>query len=256
MVGFLAPLAVMGGAALGFLGQRSANKTNQAIANRQMEFQEEMSSTAHQREVEDLRAAGLNPILSVHGGASSPGGASLPVANEMAALADGASSAVGASRIADQIANLRSETAKNEAQTALLGEQQGLARAQTVQTVANTALTVAREGTERVRPDLVVAQTGAQRGVPAVQQSTIRLQGAQAGVARQEEHRIFADNTFTHKFGPPGNIITDPARTALTQGTQIGGTLAPGVISALRALGVALPQPTNPGNGAPPPPPP
>lgn len=109
----IAPLVgaglITGGASLlgGLLGNNSASKE----AQKNREFQERMAKNAHQYEVEDLRKAGLNPILSGLGGqgASTPGGAT---ANVKDPITPAISSALQAQMTEQQLKNIGASTDK------------------------------------------------------------------------------------------------------------------------------------------------
>lgn len=78
--GILSGVGGLVGSGLSYLsGRKSQKETNQLSidqAQKQMDFQKDVSSTAIQRQMKDLEAAGLNPALAAsYGGASSPSGA-------------------------------------------------------------------------------------------------------------------------------------------------------------------------------------
>lgn len=79
-MGWLSGLAggvssVLGGPVGGLIGGAASALWESREAQKQMDFQERMSSTAYSRAMADLKNAGLNPLLAIPGPASSPGGA-------------------------------------------------------------------------------------------------------------------------------------------------------------------------------------
>jgi hypothetical protein len=69
------------GGLFGYKGTKNQNVASAQQAQKQMDFQREMSNTAVQRRMADLKQAGINPILAASKEASSPSGAMAQMQN-------------------------------------------------------------------------------------------------------------------------------------------------------------------------------
>lgn len=104
---------IIGGGLIGGAGSLISSGVNLYSAAQNRRFQERMANTAHQREVADLRAAGLNPVLSAMGGggANSPSGSTATVDNPLESVGHSVTSAAMSKLTAKQVENQTYATA-------------------------------------------------------------------------------------------------------------------------------------------------
>lgn len=163
MLPLLAPIigaAIGGGASL--IGAQMQNSAAAAAADKQMAFQKESAQHSYQWATDDMRKAGINPILAYkQGGSGTLSGSSYTPQNVGAAAATGAtagagvaSSAIAASRNQAELANIAADTALKSSQDKTQSALQVQALAQAGQANANSALASEQAAQAQMNTDL------------------------------------------------------------------------------------------------------
>lgn len=227
----------LAGGMMSSAGQSAANAQNWQLAQqrmqweseqaqKQMDFQERMSSTAYQRSMADMKSAGLNPILAYsQGGASSPAGAmgSASMAtmnNAMEGLGEGVTSAGQMARNAADLQLIKEQTDNQKSQADYNKANVELNKVLAAKGIQDTATSAAQMRAANSTADV--------NDVEAVNRATVgrALMNAQAHSAyqagevnrrEQEDTTRFGTGRFGREILSPGTRIWEWLKPALSK---------------------------------------
>lgn len=160
-------------------GQQQANQQNAEQAQHNRNFQENMSNTAHQRAVSDMKKAGLNPILAAGSPASTPSGAQATMQNPYENLTGAVTSTAG------ELRNIQMQKGELQLQQGAIGKQQA--------DTANTQADTIKKATETKLMKSEIPKSQMQekfwRKVDAVADKITDSAGTNANDVRNEAYR-------------------------------------------------------------------
>jgi len=214
IAGTIGGTALLGGADLA--GTYLTNEANAKQAELNRKFQERMSNTAHQRQVKDLRAAGLNPILSAkYGGSSTPGGAQATMQN---LTANAVNSAKQVTRLGQELRNMKAQERHTGAQTIQAQAQADSAVATAGEARARTRIHSAKAVAEENK---AIIETEKRKALEAFVGATSPGENAAKGIQNTvEQGKAIIGNFLGSK--PGGKAAPKQARPKRPSGTIRG----------------------------------